>query len=48
MAAGKFLKFKGTDIISIDLEKLLVYNATSSGDWINVARELGQIGDFFP
>eukprot|EP01099_Mayorella_cantabrigiensis_P008498 TRINITY_DN7995_c0_g1_i1.p1 TRINITY_DN7995_c0_g1~~TRINITY_DN7995_c0_g1_i1.p1 ORF type:complete len:189 (-),score=9.73 TRINITY_DN7995_c0_g1_i1:257-823(-) len=46
--AGTYLEFKGTDIISVDLDTMLVFNATSSGDWINLARELGQIGNFFP
>lgn len=46
--AGTYLEFKGIDIISVDLDTRLVYNATSSGDWINLARELGQIGNFFP
>ena len=46
--AGTYLEFKGIDIISVDLDTMLVYNATSSGDWINLARELGQIGNFFP
>lgn len=32
----------------VDLQSRLVYNATSSADWINLARELGQIGNFFP
>lgn len=46
--AGTKLEFKGTDIINVDLKTRLVTNATSSGDWINLARELGQIGNYFP
>jgi hypothetical protein len=45
---GTYLEFEGNDIISVDLNTLLVTNATSSGDWINLARELGQIGTYFP
>jgi hypothetical protein len=46
--AGTYLEFKGNDIITVELGSRLVSNATSSGDWINLARELGQIGDYFP
>ncbi|KPI39220.1 uncharacterized protein AB675_5224 [Cyphellophora attinorum] len=46
--AGTKLAFEGTDIVQVDLSSKLIYNATSSGDWINLARELGQIGNYFP
>jgi len=41
--AGTYLEFKGNDIVQVDLSTRLIFNATSSGDWINLARELGQV-----
>lgn len=40
---GTPLEFKGNDILHVDLKTRLIDNATSSGDWLNLARELGQI-----
>ena len=37
------MEFKGIDNLHIDLSARLIYNATSSGNWINHAREFGQV-----
>ena len=43
-----YFEWKGIDIVHVDLDTLLVDNTTSPGDWINQARELGQIGNYWP
>ena len=39
---GTPVEFKGTDILHIDLSTRLIFNATSTADWINLARQLGE------
>lgn len=39
---GTPVELKGIDILAVDLETRLIYNATSSGDWITLARQLGE------
>lgn len=43
--AGTKVAFEGNDILTVDLDTKLIYNATSSGDWILLARQLGQTCD---
>ena len=39
--AGKFIKFKGTDLLTIDLASKKVENVTTSADLLNDFRALG-------
>ncbi|KAJ0162415.1 hypothetical protein CTA2_4604 [Colletotrichum tanaceti] len=39
--AGTSVAFTGNDIIQVDLETRLISNATSSGQWILLAQQLG-------
>ena len=41
MGAGKYIEFKGTDLLTIDLENKKVMNATTSADLLNYYRALG-------
>jgi hypothetical protein len=40
--AGTPVELKGIEILHIDLSTRLIYNATSSADWIQLARQLGE------
>ncbi|KAH6671495.1 hypothetical protein F5X68DRAFT_235877 [Plectosphaerella plurivora] len=40
--AGKPVSFTGNDILRVDLESRLVSNATSCGEWILLAQQLGE------
>ena len=39
--AGKYIEFKGTDLLTIDLASKKVANVTTSGDLLNDYRALG-------
>ena len=39
--AGKYIEFKGTDLLTIDLASKKVDNVTTSGDLLNDFRALG-------
>ena len=39
--AGKYIEFKGTDLLTIDLASGKVMNATTSSDLLNYYRQLG-------
>lgn len=41
VTAGKYIEFKGTDLLTIDLASMKVMNATTSSDLLNYYRELG-------
>jgi hypothetical protein len=39
---GTLVELKGIEILHVDLSTRLIYNATSSADWIQLARQLGE------
>ena len=41
VAAGKYIEFKGTDLLTIDLASKKVMNVTTSADLLNDYRALG-------
>jgi hypothetical protein len=42
VAAGKDVSFSGIDILEVDLKDRLISKATSSGNWILLANQLGE------
>ena len=47
--AGKFIQFKGTDLLTVDLASKRVSNVTTSADLLNDFRALGyNLGDLNP
>jgi len=39
---GTKVELKGIEILHVDLKSRKIFNATSSADWINLARQLGE------
>ena len=38
---GTEVAFQGNDLLHIDLQSQLIFNATSAGDWILLSQQLG-------
>ena len=39
---GTPVEFKGIDLLHVDLNTRLIFNGTSSADWVVLARQLGE------
>jgi hypothetical protein len=40
--AGKHIFLEGIELLQVDLKSRLIFNATSSADWVLLATQLGE------